>query len=64
MDEPLTTTSTAPATGSAGNGHAKLFVSYSRKDRSFVERLSEALKASGLTSGSTYRILLHRQKTG
>jgi hypothetical protein len=47
VDEPLTTTSTAPATGSAGNGHAKLFVSYSRKDRSFVERLSEALKASG-----------------
>jgi hypothetical protein len=47
VDEPLTTTSTAPARGSAGNGHAKLFVSYSRKDRSFVERLSEALKASG-----------------
>jgi WD40 repeat protein len=47
VDEPLTTTSTAPATGSAGNGHAKLFVSYSRKDRSFVERLSEALKVSG-----------------
>jgi len=29
------------------SGHAKLFISYSRKDRSFVERLSVALKASG-----------------
>jgi hypothetical protein len=47
VEEPLTTTSTALATGSAGNGHAKLFISYSRKDRSFVERLPEALKASG-----------------
>jgi WD40 repeat protein len=45
--EAPTATSSAPLTGSAGNGHAKLFVSYSRKDRSFVERLSEALKAGG-----------------
>jgi WD40 repeat protein len=45
--EAPTATSRAPLTGSAGNGHAKLFISYSRKDRAFVERLSEALKASG-----------------
>ena len=45
--EPLAATSKVPSTGSAGNGHAKLFISYSRKDRPFVERLSEALKAKG-----------------
>jgi WD40 repeat protein len=47
LAEPLTTTAAAPSEGSAANAHAKLFISYSRKDRSFVERLSEALKASG-----------------
>jgi hypothetical protein len=45
--EPLQTTSSVPTPGSAGNGHAKLFISYLRKDRSFVERLSEARKAGG-----------------
>jgi WD40 repeat protein len=46
----LKVTSTGPAVASAGevqSGHAKLFLSYSRKDRSFVDRLSETLIASG-----------------
>ena len=42
--QPGSATLTAAGPGSA---HAKLFVSYSRKDRSFVERLSEKLTAGG-----------------
>lgn len=46
--EAPTATSRAPLAGRAeSSSHAKLFISYSRKDRSFVERLSEALKAGG-----------------
>jgi WD40 repeat protein len=50
MADPLTATSTAstvPTAGDAQSSHAKLFISYSRKDRSFVEHLSEVLQSSG-----------------
>jgi WD40 repeat protein len=48
--DPLNVTSTGPTAVSAGEvqgGHAKLFLSYSRKDRSFVEHLSGTLEARG-----------------